>query len=149
MRPRFLHATLALASLAIIVPLAACGTSATTVAVSLAEWSVSVDKASVPAGEVTFNVTNDGTTDAHEMVVLKTDLAPGDLPTDGSGKVDEEGEGIVSMGEVEELEVGGTGSLTVTLQPGKYVLICNIVHTANGQTEAHYPLGMRLAFTVE
>ena len=144
----FRNATLVVAALAVILPLAACSSS-TTVTATLGEWSIVLDKDSVPAGSVTFDVTNDGPNDLHEFVVVKTDLAPGDLPVDETGKVDEEGAGITFIGEIEELEVGDTGSDTFDLDAGNYVLICNIVDTADGATEAHYVLGMRLAFTVE
>lgn len=44
--------------------------------------------------------------------------------------------------EIEALNVGDTKTLTVSLEPGKYVLfICNLT--------AHYTLGMYVAFTVE
>ena len=144
----FRNATLVVAALAVILPLAACS-SPTTVTATLGEWSIAVDKDSVPAGPVVFDVTNDGPTDPHEFVIVKTDLAPGDLPVDDTGKVDEEGAGLTFIGEIEELEVGANASATFDLEAGNYVLICNIVDTADGATEAHYVLGMRLAFTVE
>lgn len=33
--------------------------------------------------------------------------------------------------------------LTLDLEPGSYVLLCNIIETENGQTEGHYRMGMR------
>src|SRR4026209_2020233 len=47
-----------------------------TVAVALQEWAVLRAPDSVPAGTVTFQVTNTGPEDVHEFVVLKTDLDP-------------------------------------------------------------------------
>ena len=114
-----------------------------TVNVTLTEWAVVVDKASVPAGKVTFDVTNSSTFFKHEMVVLKTDLDPAALPADSTGKADEG----TSVGEVSELDKGATGSVTLDLAAGKYVLICNIVESGGGH-ESHYTQGMRLAFTV-
>jgi uncharacterized cupredoxin-like copper-binding protein len=114
-----------------------------TVKVTLTEWAIVVDKASVPAGKVTFDVTNASSYFKHEMVVLKTDLDPAALPADSTGKVDEES----SVGEVPELDKGAAGSATLDLAAGKYVLICNIVESGGGH-EAHYTKGMRLAFTV-
>lgn len=147
----FWPATLVAVALALILPLAACSSepTASTVEVTLAEWSVSVDTATVPAGEVTFTATNNGPDDAHEVVIVKTDLAPADLPADETGKVDEEGEGITFIGEIEEIPVGESDSATFDLAAGNYVLFCNIVDTAHDPVEAHYVLGMRLAFTVE
>jgi uncharacterized cupredoxin-like copper-binding protein len=103
--------------------------------------------ASADAGEITFHVTNDGPEDVHEFVVIKTDLAPGDLPTDETGSVDEEGEGMEVMGEVEDLAIDASEDLTLTLEAGNYVLLCNIY--SEDEQEAHYEEGMRTAFTVE
>jgi uncharacterized cupredoxin-like copper-binding protein len=119
---------------------------ATTVDVTLQEFAVLPSTTSVAAGSVTFNATNEGPNDQHEMVVVRTDLDPGSLPTDESGKVDEEGEGIEAIDEIAEFDVGGTESLTVDLDAGNYVLICNIYDET--EQEAHYQLGMRTAFTV-
>jgi uncharacterized cupredoxin-like copper-binding protein len=123
------------------------GGGGTDVAVTLQEWAVVPDTSSVPSGDVTFDVTNSGPEDEHEFVIIRTDLAPGDLPTDETGAVDESGAGIEVVDEVEEIPVGGTEELTVNLEPGTYVLICNI-YSAD-ENEAHYQMGMRTAFTVE
>lgn len=118
-----------------------------TVKVTLQEWAVQRDKAELPAGSITFEVTNSGPADIHEFVVIRTDLAPGSLPTDSTGAVDEEGEGIDEvMGEIEDIEVGADGTLTLNLTAGKYVLLCNIY--SEEENEAHYHEGMRTDFTV-
>lgn len=114
---------------------------------TLTEWAVVLDKDTVPAGSVAFHVTNAGTQFKHEFVVIKTDLDPADLPVDATGKVDEAGEGINFIGEVEELDMGATEDASFDLTAGKYVLICNIVEAAGGH-ESHYNEGMRVAFTV-
>ena len=118
----------------------------TTIDVTLQEWSVNPSEASAPAGDVTFAITNDGPDDIHEFVVLKTDLDPGDLPTDDHGAVSEDGEGIEVVDEIEEVPVGETEELTVTLEAGNYVLLCNIYD--EDEDEAHYQMGMRTAFEV-
>ncbi len=123
------------------------GGEATVVAVSLQEWAVVPAQNSAPAGDVTFEVTNDGPDDVHEFVVLKTDLAPGDLPVDENGVVSEEGEGIEVIDEIEDIPVGDSQDLTVALDPGSYVLLCNI--WSEDEQEAHYEMGMRVAFTVD
>lgn len=115
--------------------------------VTLQEWAVVPDVESAQAGEITFAVTNDGPDDVHEFVILRTDLDPGDLPTDATGAVDEAGTGIEVVDEIEDIPVGETQEVTVTLEAGSYVLICNI-YSADEQ-EAHYAEGMRIAFTVE
>jgi uncharacterized cupredoxin-like copper-binding protein len=116
------------------------------VAVTLQEWAVVPAAASVAAGDVTFTVTNSGPDDIHEFVVLKTDLAAGALPVDENGAVTEEGEGIEVVDEIEDIPVGQTQDLDVTLEAGKYVLICNI--WSEEEQEAHYQMGMRTDFTV-
>lgn len=115
--------------------------------VTLTEWAVVLDKSSVPAGNVSFHVTNAGTQFKHEFVVIKTDLAPDALPADSTGKVDEESSDLDFIGEVEELEIGASEDASFDLTAGKYVLICNIVEAAGGH-ESHYNQGMRVAFTV-
>lgn len=122
------------------------GGGATAVNVTLQEWAVVPDADSAPAGDVTFTVTNDGPDDIHEFVVVKTDLDPGDLPTDEHGAVEEEGEGMEVVDEIEDIPVGESEDLTVSLDAGNYVLMCNIYDEDEG--EAHYQMGMRTAFEV-
>lgn len=119
----------------------------TEVGVGLQEWAVLPSADSAPAGEITFVVVNEGPDDVHEFVIIRTDLDPGDLPTDATGAVDEAGEGIEVIDEIEEIAVGDSAEVTVTLEAGNYVLICNIYTEA--EQEAHYAMGMRTAFTVE
>ncbi len=120
-----------------------------TVDVGLQEWAVVPAVASIGAGPVTFKATNTGPDDPHELVVFKTDIAPGDLPASDVGKVDEEGAGIEMIGEIEEFDPGKTASATFDLKPGKYVLLCNIVQDEpDGTKESHYRQGMFIAFTV-
>lgn len=123
------------------------GGGGSTVEVTLQEFAVSPSTASVPAGAVTFELTNDGPDDTHEFVVIRTDLEPQSLPTLENGAVDEEGEGIEPVDEVEEIPVGESRTLTVDLAAGSYVLICNIYD--EDEQESHYQEGMRTAFTVE
>jgi len=117
---------------------------ATTVDVAVQEFSVTPSTDSAPAGEVTFSITNDGPDDIHEFVVIRTDLDPAELPTDENGAVDEDGEGIEVVDEIEEIPVGETEELTVTLEPGAYALICN--RFDEDENEAHYEMGMHAAF---
>jgi uncharacterized cupredoxin-like copper-binding protein len=143
------HRAASLPVLLALIPLAACAASpaATTVNVTLQEWAVVPDSETAPAGEVTFSVTNDGPDDVHEFVIVRTDLAPEDLPTDDTGAVDEAGEGVEVIDEIEDLAVGDTAEVTVDLEAGSYVLLCNI-YSAD-EDEAHFAEGMRVAFDVE
>jgi len=148
----------ALTGLAVIAfAIAACGTAATpkpagptTVDVTLQEWAVVPSVTTVKAGSVTFNAKNTGPTDAHELVVIKTDLAVDALPVDKDGKVTEDVAGVTLIGEIEDVEVGASKQADLELTPGKYVLLCNILQTEpDGSLEAHYKVGMRTAFEVK
>jgi len=124
--------------------------AASAVDVTVQEFAILPGSSSAPAGDVTFNVTNTGPEDTHEFVVFKTDLAPDALPTAEDGSVDETGEGVELIDELEDIAVGDTPSLTVTLDAGSYVLICNIVEEeAGGDIIVHYQQGMRVGFTAE
>ena len=119
---------------------ASSGGGGTTVDVTLTEFKVELGTTDIPAGEVTFDVTNDGTV-VHEFVVFKTALAEDALPeASGEDAIDEDASELESMGEVEDVDVGATKSFTATLEPGDYVAICNVV--------GHYGSGMHLHFTV-
>jgi uncharacterized cupredoxin-like copper-binding protein len=120
-----------------------------TVDVVLQEFAVLPSVPSIGHGSVTFNATNTGPEDAHEMVVFKTDLGLHDLPASAEGKVDEEGAGLTFIGEIEEFEPGKTGTGTFDLAPGRYVLVCNIVQDEpDGSKESHYIQGMEVEFIV-
>jgi hypothetical protein len=123
------------------------GAGATTVNVTVQEFAVLPDVSSAPAGDITFSVTNDGPDDIHEFVVIQTDLALDALPTDANGAVDEAGGGMTVVDEIEDIAVGATEDVTVTLAAGNYALICNIFDET--ENEAHYQMGMYTAFTVE
>ena len=125
------------------------GGGASTIDVTVQEFAVLPATDSAPTGDVTFSVTNTGPEDTHEFVGLKTDLAPDALPTTSDDSVEEEGEGIEAIDEIEDIAVGDTQTLTVSLDAGSYVLICNIVEDEGDETIVHYQQGMRTAFTVE
>lgn len=139
---------LATISISALVLLASCGGAAApaapaaaaggSIAVKLTDSAISPVPASVSAGKVTFKITNAGSIE-HELVVLKTSLAADKIPAnpDKPGKVKEDG----NVGEVEGIAVKETKDLTLDLQPGSYVLICDL--------PAHYSMGMHVAFTVK
>ena len=139
---------LAITVVALAIGVVGCGTATTNVEVTLQEWAVVPSASSVPAGTVSFEVTNVGPNDVHEFVVVRTDLAPSELPTDETGAVREDGDGMEVIDEIEDLAVGSTETLALDLEAGSYVLICNIAEEDAGETEAHYAMGMRTAFTV-
>lgn len=129
---------LAVASIGALTLLSACGGDSGGVGVTLADFSVTPDENSASAGDVTFDVTNDAE-QSHEFVVIKTDLAEDQLPLDDEG-VDESADGVEVVDEIEDVGGGSEQSLTVNLDAGSYVLICNL--------PGHYAQGMHAAFTV-
>jgi len=93
---------------------------------SLSEFKIALDNSNLAAGSVTFTVANKGTI-AHEFVVLKTDLSPDAIPSNGEGGIEEEGnEKIEVIDEAEDIAPGVTTSLTVDLKPGRYLVMCNV-----------------------
>lgn len=105
-----------------------------------AQVGIKVDRSEVPAGEVTFEATDDSKVMIHEMLVSPIKDAVTALPYIADElRVDEEVAG--HLGEVAELDPGKTGSLTLTLAPGKYLLYCNL--------PGHYMMGMYTVITVK
>lgn len=109
------------------------------VAVTLADYSVTAEPATVEPGEVTFTVRNSAG-QVHEFVVAKTELEADALPTDDNGDVGEDSDAISVMHEIEDLAGGDDRALTVTLEAGHYVLFCNL--------PGHYRQGMSTDFEV-
>jgi hypothetical protein len=114
-----------------------------TVDVTLTEFEVVANPDSVPEGDVTFDVENNGE-ETHELVVVKTDFDAGELPTEDDGSVDEGADGVDVIGETNEIDAGDNDSRTFNLDPGNYVLLCNLVE----DDESHYQEGMRTPFEV-
>ena len=100
---------------------------------------IKLSRASAPAGMVSFNVTNTSADMVHEMLVAYLPHPGEPLPyLTGERTVDEDK--IDGKGEVSELDPGKSGSLTLDLQPGTYLLLCN--------QPGHYEAGMWTVFTV-
>lgn len=105
----------------------------------MAMLGIDAQPKSVKAGRVTFEVTNTSKDMIHEMVVSPVPDSGRPLPYDKSlAKVDEDAAG--HLGEVSELSPGKSGSLSLALKPGKYILYCNV--------PGHYALGMWTLITV-
>ena len=112
-------------------------------------YTMVASPATVAAGEITFDVKNEGLI-AHEFKVVKLDEAGmgadlADLPTDG-GLVSEMGTTVDGVGAIlgflleSDLPAGEGEGLTLDLEPGEYMLLCNVA--------THYQLGMWSTFTV-
>jgi uncharacterized cupredoxin-like copper-binding protein len=103
---------------------------------TLSEWTIAMSPAEVKAGDVTVVARNAGAV-SHELVLLKTDVAPDKLEMAGNRVNEDKYE---SMGEIADFDPATTESATFKLDAGKYVLICNIT--------GHYQQGMRAALVV-
>jgi len=126
------------------VLLASCssGTSAKaqSVTVTQKEFTLSTSSSNVKSGNVTVTVNNGGNLQ-HELVVFRTDLDEKALPMTADGhKIDEEGSGIAHLDpEAEDVNPGGSKTITIDLPPGRYVFVCNV--------EDHYKQGMHSVVT--
>jgi uncharacterized cupredoxin-like copper-binding protein len=112
-------------------PAAAAGT----LTVRMTEFAFNPKDATVKAGKVTISAPNDGGV-VHELVVLKTNADPANLPMDGD-EVDES----KNVGEIPDVEPGKTKTVKLTLKPGKYAMVCNL--------PGHYKAGMYGSLTVK
>ena len=107
--------------------------------VRLKSFAIELSTNTVKSGPVAFEASNIAPDQIHEMLVVKTDQTPDSLPYDaGVSKIPEDK--IQSLGEVSELDAGKNGALILNLQPGKYLLFCNIA--------THYKSGMVTSLTV-
>lgn len=144
MRARILKSVVV--SAALVAALASCGSdsndssdaTSNDITGSVSEWVVSTDASTAKAGEVVFTITNDGTI-GHEFLVVKTDIASGEIPLDGDHFA-EPTDGIEVIDEIGEFAKGTTETLTLNLDAGTYQLVCNLPD--------HYSAGMHMEFTV-
>ena len=112
---------------------------ATGMDMSKATMGIKISEPSAKSGIVTFHVTNTSKDTIHEMIVMYRDDPSQQLPyISADARVDEDKAG--DKGEVSELDPGASGSLTVFLKPGHYVLICNVA--------GHFAAGMWTRFEV-
>ena len=107
--------------------------SSTKVDVVLNEMNVMAMPGEAKAGDVTFDVKNEGAAE-HNLVVIKTDKMASDL---GQGA---EASEVGKVGKVDSLAAGQSKDLTLNLAAGHYVLICNV--------PGHYAAGMYQDFNV-
>src|SRR5438105_9558950 len=127
--------------LTIIAAACAAGPSDTSetpnVYIDMSDFKIAADHPTIAAGHVVIGIRNHAST-AHELKVIKTDLAPDQLPVDAAtAKVTEDGK----VGELLNIAGGASRKLVLELTPGKYVLFCNVA--------GHYQLGMHAALEVQ
>lgn len=112
------------------------GSDEATIAFTLADFEIT-GPATVAAGNVRIDATNDST-QAHELVIIRSEAAADELPVVDAVVPEDE---VDFVGEIEEFPGGEERSSTFALEPGRYLLICNIA--------GHYQLGMVSELTVE
>jgi uncharacterized cupredoxin-like copper-binding protein len=139
---------LALVSIATLLAACSSGPAKGPIAATVKEWQISLSATTVAAGAITFNITNAGDKE-HEFVVRKTTLTSDKLPQNAAGEVSEDSTELTEVGdpsEVAEIASGSTDrTLTVTLQPGHYVIFCNL----HVEDLLHYQKGMHVDVTVQ
>jgi uncharacterized cupredoxin-like copper-binding protein len=132
MRKLVVLAAAASAATAVAVPLALA--AGTTVNVTEKEFKITPSATSAKSGKVTFKIKNKGALD-HTFDVYRTSLPVAKLP------VKQDRVTLKPLATSGPFKPGKGGTLTVTLKPGKYVLLCNVA--------GHYKAGQRIAFTVK
>jgi uncharacterized cupredoxin-like copper-binding protein len=100
---------------------------------SAGKMAMKLSVTEVKAGKITFVSANksDKKRD-HEVLLVKTDLAPQALPRtiDGQSIDEKKLPGLLELG---DLKPGKTKKKVISLTPGKYLLLCNIPgHTDAG-----------------
>ena len=107
--------------------------ASTRMTITMLEYQIISERPDVPAGEVVFDVVNTGE-EVHELVVIKSDMDTAALPPSAvKGEVDEAAIGEF-IGAVEDVQTGTMKTGTMTLSPGRYILLCNLT--------GHYEGGM-------
>ena len=118
------------------------GPGAREVRVELTNFKITTSTPSISAGEVTFKAIHPrgehaphSTGEAggtHDLAVLRKN-------SDGS---------MALLGRTSQLPIGGEEDLVLSLPPGDYELLCDVVEVIDGRTVSHTNEGMRTAFTV-
>jgi ZIP family zinc transporter len=115
------------------------GGSAPTAEVVAHDYTLTLPPAALTPGRVRFVFENEGAA-THELAVFRTDLPADGLPL-ADGAVNEGDPRLRLLGEVEDVKPGRSGRMSLDLDAGHYVLVCNV--------PGHYQLGMRADLTVE
>lgn len=106
---------------------------------SMATMGVTLDVQEVPAGEITFRITNDSGEFYHAVVISPVADTAVPLPyLPAEERVDEAAAGVTAN--LGELRPHDAKTKKATLGPGTYILYCNIA--------GHYAMGMWTLLTV-
>jgi uncharacterized cupredoxin-like copper-binding protein len=101
--------------------------------------SIRLDKQTVKAGAVTFDVTNWSRSVLHEVLVVSVDNPTAPLPYDyPQARVPEDQ--VKVLGEAGDVQPNVSKTFELTLTPGSYLLICNL--------PGHYAAGMAVSLSV-
>lgn len=101
--------------------------------------AISTNEDSVESGKITFEVTNKSDDVEHEFLIAQLNVAPTEVPFNESTGVVKEG-ALKGVRELGDLEPGKSGSMTLDLEAGRYLLFCNM--------PGHYKAGMYHVLTV-
>jgi uncharacterized cupredoxin-like copper-binding protein len=102
--------------------------------ITMSDFAFTPKDATATAGDVAITAPNTGK-EEHELVLVKFAGDPASLPTQANGDVNEDAFAKADLpGEIGETEPGATGTVTVTLPAGRYVMFCNVT--------GHYKQGM-------
>jgi uncharacterized cupredoxin-like copper-binding protein len=129
-----------LAVLAGVALLAACApdsSSAAPVAVELANDHVTLDPSSISKGSVVFETVNVSTDLVHEIEVFADAVDGVVLPVHSTVA---DVSGLRLLDEIEDIVPGARASLTIALDAGNYLIMCNL--------PGHYSAGMWAYLTV-
>lgn len=119
---------------------ATTGATPTKLTIAMTEFAFTPKDSTAPAGAITIDAPNKGKV-THELVLIKTDLATDALPLAGTDVNEDAFDASALPGEIPDVGAGKTGTLTVTLPAGRYVVLCNV--------EGHYKAGMVGTLTVK
>ena len=119
---------------------AAAAAAGGSIAVTEKEFSIAF-ATPLKAGGNALAISNSGNF-PHEVKIIKADSF--DALAKTSSNVDEAALGAAIVAKSDKIPGGGTGKLSVTLEPGKYVVICNVGSGANN----HALKGMHVDVTV-
>ena len=137
------------AALLLVILLAACGSTGEggDLVVTLDEYSVVTDVDTLPEGPIKLDIKNAGDRE-HELLIVDSDIPGAELPTKDDGSFDDDASGVDVKHDIDDLEAGDETSRSYSLDPGSYVLLCNIVEDIEGTETSHYAEGMWIEFTV-
>jgi len=105
---------------------------------SIEHMRIVIDRQTINAGSIAILVQNQSKNLVHEVLIARDDGA-GELPLDANHDLVIESR-VRPLGKIANIAPGKSGKLALTLEPGAYVLFCNL--------PGHYLDGMVARFTV-